>query len=104
MYIGHQPWFWYLLRTLITGVDLFHGELNTPFNLQPPRFFLQPEPTGACLGYREGAGLIYGLDNLPGEREGASDPGVNHGLPPGPVSFPGKEPGAFVISMFPLRG
>lgn len=83
-----------------------YSNLKWPPRLEicPHHPFYQPELPGACLGCREGAGLIYGLANLPGEREGASDPRGKSWTSPGPVSSPGKKPWAFVISMFPLRG
>ena len=69
--------------------------------LSPTHFFHQPGFPWACPGCREGVGLIYGLGNLPGGREGASDPGVNHGLPKGPSVPQERSPGHLLSQCFP---
>lgn len=66
-----------------------------------PTHFL---PTCLPLGLSElqgGGGVIYGLGNLPGGREGASDPGVNHGLPKGPSVPQERSPGHLLSQCFP---
>lgn len=71
--------------------------------LSPTHFLPTCIPLG--LSGLQGVGaVIYGLGNLPGGREGASDPGGKSWASQGPVSSPGKKPWAFVISMLPLRG
>lgn len=62
MHVGHQPRLWPLFQALITGVDLFLGELNTPFNLHTPWgffvffFFSSLSPRG--LSGLQGGGRV----------------------------------------------
>lgn len=53
--------------------------------------FYQPDRRLGLSGCREGAGLIYGLGNLPGGREGASDLRGKSWTSPRACQFPRKE-------------
>lgn len=68
------------LHSNLTWTSTVGKQQKMWFSPTHPSFY-QLELPWACPGCKEGAGLIYGLCNLPGGREGASDPGVNHGLP-----------------------
>lgn len=68
--------------------------------LSPTRFLPTCIPLG--LSGLQGVGaVIYGLGNLPGGREGASDLGVNHGLPKGPSVPQERSPGHLLSQCFP---